>query len=210
MFHNRLSSRVLRWAWLAGLLIYSRASFAQDAEIPKKSSIPWASVQARYQGEPRVQEVVQQAIRFANLSVDKSDAAASRARWKNLLPVARVGARRGYRWDLQYDSTIIADQSTDDDLEFNAYVTFDLSQLLFANQEPSLLREQRVRSRDRQQLVRAIIQVYYERRRLQIERDFLGDRSTELMLRLRQAQALLDALTGGWFERKIRSCQYCG
>jgi hypothetical protein len=80
-----------------------------------------------------------------------------------------------------------------------------LDRLVFAREEVPLLREQRAVRLMRQDLVRTVVRVYYERRRLMLERDLLDAAGLDHALRIEEASALLNAFTGGAFGRGVRS-----
>jgi len=123
------------------------------------------------------------------------------------VPTLRVGARRGRGWDaseLVTEDSGRTNLSTDDELTLSAWLTFRLDRLVFAREETALLREERATEEARGALVQVLVRVYFERRRLQLERDLLGVRSLQHELRILEATALLNAFTEGAFERMIR------
>jgi hypothetical protein len=132
---------------------------------------------------------------------------ATRARLSALLPRLRVSAQRGTGWDLseRLDETGRVQLGTDDSLMLRGEVLFPLDRLVFAREEVPLLREQRAVRLMRQDLVRTVVRVYYERRRLMLERDLLDAAGLDHALRIEEASALLNAFTGGAFGRGVRS-----
>ncbi len=163
---------------------------------------------ARYAGEPRVDVAVRAALRVAAVDPHAAQSAASRARMSGWLPQLRVGARRGQGWDL---SALTASNdaghinlSTADDLSVEASVTFYLPRIVYAREEATLLREARARQHARASLVRTVVGLYFERRRLQLERDLMGRTDLSHQMRIGEIEALLDAFTGGAFGRMLR------
>jgi hypothetical protein len=67
--------------------------------------------------------------------------------------------------------------STDDDLTLEAALTFDLGRVVFAREEVAIARQAHAERADTAERVREVIALYFERRRLQVERDLLTDRA---------------------------------
>jgi hypothetical protein len=159
------------------------------------------------QVEPSVDEVVRLALRESTNDLSEVHSVATRARLSALLPRLRVSAQRGTGWDLseRLDETGRVQLGTDDSLMLRGEVLFPLDRLVFAREEVPLLREQRAVRLMRQDLVRTVVRVYYERRRLMLERDLLDAAGLDHALRIEEASALLNAFTGGAFGRGVRS-----
>jgi hypothetical protein len=159
---------------------------------------------AAYAHEPTVERVVAAAVHAAELSPTRAREAAQRARLSGWLPTARAGIRRGTGRDLALQSTDLLDRTnltTDDSLSVDAALVFRLDRLVFAREEVPLLREERALVEERDALVRDVVHLYFERRRLQLERDLLGRRGPVETVRIAELTALLDALTRGAFAR---------
>ncbi len=161
---------------------------------------------ARYaRTEPRVDDVVAAALRHGAPDLDELESLGTRARLSGLLPTLRIGARRGSGWDLseRLDESGRVQLGTDDSLTFRGEAVFALDRLVFARQEVALAREARATRLVRQDLLRAVVRLYFERRRLLLERDLLGARGLDHWARIAEATALLDAFTGGAFSRMM-------
>ena len=161
------------------------------------SAIPLAP--KRYLSEGSVDQVIRAAVKNFDLHPEKTASLIGRSRGSAWLPKLRVGARRGLQSDV---SASLAEQDdrtirTDDNLNIEAFVSFDFSKLIFSGEESAILREERVRGIDRQELMVLVARVYYERRRLQLERDLFGKKDLATQLRIAELRALLDALSGG-------------
>ena len=159
-----------------------------------------------YASEPSVQEVVKAALEEATADPEKARAMASRARLAGWVPTAKVAIRRGLARDLSESQTLETDRtalSANDDMVIEASLTFELQRLVFDHDEVALAREEREIVQAREELARAVIQLYFERRRLQLERDLLRSAGIERELRIAELEALLDAFTGGRFRRMI-------
>jgi hypothetical protein len=93
--------------------------------------------------------------------------------------------------------------STDDDLTLEAALSFELDRVVFRSEEVALLQRARDEESARQARVREVIQLYFERRRLQLERDLLGDANLARSVRIAEIEALLDVFTKGAFRRMM-------
>lgn len=158
----------------------------------------------RYRDEPSVQRVLQAALATRSRDPSRARDAIERARLRGLLPTARAGIRRGQAIDLR-DLTGAdgANVSTDDDLMLEASLVFQLDRLVFAPEEVGLLRELRALEAEQLELVRAVVALYFERRRLQLERDLLHQRDVVRAMRILETEALLDVFTAGGFTRMM-------
>jgi hypothetical protein len=156
--------------------------------------------------EPPIDRVVDAAVAASSDDPDRARALAARARLSGLVPSFRLGVRRGRGQDTsaRIGDEIHANLSTDDDLALSATATLSLDRLVFTSEEVALLREERAAARSREQLVRAVVSAYYERRRLMLERDLLGRRSADRLARIWELTALLDVFTDGRFRSMMR------
>jgi hypothetical protein len=163
-----------------------------------------------YDREPRVWQLVKAALRFADADPDRARAMASRARMAGWVPALKLAVRRGLTRDLSEYQTLETDRtnlSTDHDLVLEASLTFDLARLVFDHDEIALAREQRKAVQARAELARAVVALYFERRRLQLERDLLDGADLVRAVRIAELEALLDAFTDGAFRRMIVSLE---
>ncbi|MCA9600977.1 MAG: hypothetical protein R3A78_02755 [Polyangiales bacterium] len=174
--------------------------------LPGPTREPVTRALARYAHEPSVERVITWARRVARSHPADVEALRSRARLRGLVPVVRLGVRRGQGQDLSAYQTAEDDRtnlSTDDDLTLQAWATFSFDRLVYAPEESALWRvASGAHARD-QELVRTVVGLYFERRRLQLARDLEGDRDITHALRIREITALLNAFTGGAFLRII-------
>jgi hypothetical protein len=160
-----------------------------------------------YSTEPKVDQVVAAALRAAQHDPAKYLGMASRARLRGLLPHIDLGARRGQGIDLRWTPSedLEAHRTTADDVTLFATLRFDLDRLLFTSEEVSIAREARSARNAEHQIIRAVVRVYFLRRRLMLERDLLGGSSIAQQLRIQEAEALLDAFTDGAFQRMLEA-----
>jgi hypothetical protein len=157
--------------------------------------------------EPPVGAVVGAALRASGADPDEISGMVTRARVAGLVPVLRAGGRRGRGQDLSelqpVDGGGRATWSSDDQYAVYGTLIFRFDRLLFAREEVPLLREARARRAERWELVRTVVHVYYERRRLMLESALLPP-DVERAVRTEELGALLDGFTGGEFSRMIR------
>lgn len=160
----------------------------------------------RYAHEPDVHAVLRAALEAARAEPARAQRLADRARRSGWVPRVSFGVRHDQGRDLSEREYADGDRtsfSTDDGLTLDGSLTFDLGRIVFASQEVSLLREQRALREERAELVETVVRIYYERRRLQLERDLLGRYDLDHTLRIAEAEALLDAFTDGAFGRMM-------
>ncbi|MFW5920747.1 MAG: hypothetical protein ACOCUS_02815 [Polyangiales bacterium] len=164
------------------------------------------SALARYRHEPGVDAVVDAALEAAGADPARARRLAQRARNSGWVPELRAGVRHGQGRDLSEREYVDGDRtnfSTDDQLTVDGSLTFDLGRIVFASQEVSILREQRALRAERAEVIETVVRLYYERRRLQLERDLLGARDLGHAMRIAEAEAMLNAFTDGAFERMM-------
>ncbi|MFK7987049.1 MAG: hypothetical protein AB8I08_13575 [Sandaracinaceae bacterium] len=182
------------------LFAFSPPASAQEAG-------PEAVQQAlsRYRGEPDVDTLVSAALAARSADPSRVRDAMDRARAAGWLPTTRVAVRRGQTVDLRGigGGTLdeITNVSTDDALTFEASMVFRFDRLAFAPEEPALLRELRAVETERDRVIDAMIRLYFERRRLQLERDLGGLPDAGRSVRILELEALMNALSGGAFSR---------
>ena len=161
-----------------------------------------AAALARYAHEPRVEQVVKAAL--AVLPKPRAAALASRARDAGWVPTLGLRARRGQDVDL---SQTLGDQSLDvstgDNLSLEGSLTFELDRVVFRSEEVALGRQAQAEDEQRKARLREVIALYFERRKLQLERDAQGDPSFARSVRIAEIEALLDVFTNGAFHRMM-------
>ena len=180
------------------LILFAQRAHAQEMDARDADAF------THYRGEPTVDQVVAHALRHSSLDPERARSLMSRARLSGLMPETRMLARRGVGQDLYaYQGSEIdrTNYSTANQLAFEGILYFRLHRLVFAREEVNLLREEGALVVQRNELVRNIIHLYFERRRLQLEQDFEGRIELDRVARIAEATAILDALTGGAFAR---------
>lgn len=176
-----------------------------DADEPTTADI--ARALQRYRNEPGVRDVVTTALAQQHSDPGRVLALASRARTAGWMPTLRVSARRGQTIDLLAAQSTTTDRnsaSTGDDFVLEAQLSFDLAKVVWSTSEPRIEREMRAEREAEQELIRTVTSLYFERRRLQLERDFRGTVAIADELRILEIEGLLDGFTGGTFGRALR------
>ncbi len=188
-------------------LLLAAFSTLARAQEPSDASEPPAEALARYADEPSIQQLLAVLDGLAELDPGVARRAARRARRGGWLPDLRFAIRRGQARDLSAQFNAGDDRtrvSTDDDLALEGSLTIRLSRAVYGPDEVALLREERAREQQREVRARLVVSAYFERRRLQLERDLRGRRDLETYQRIAELEALLDAFTGGAFTRIMR------
>ncbi|MCA9576443.1 MAG: hypothetical protein R3B40_06620 [Polyangiales bacterium] len=160
---------------------------------------------ARFDHEPTVAEVLQDALAYHAQGLADPTRAARRSRRSAWLPELRLRARRGRQRDANATQSG-TNLSTDDDAIVEGALVFDLPRTVYSGEEATWSREARAQAAARTQLVRLVVGLYFERRRLQLERE-LGARDLPTLVRLVEIEATLDGLTGGRFGERLRAAQ---
>jgi len=157
----------------------------------------------RYRGEPSSSALVRAALVARSASPGRIRDAMDRARGTGWLPLTRLAIRRGQAVDLRGLAAEPADTniSTDDDLTLEARLVFRFDRIVFASEEVGLLRELRAAEAEQRELSSLVVRLYFERRRLQLERDLAHARDLARQIRILEIEALLDAFTAGAFSR---------
>ena len=178
------------------------ASAPEAGPPPSKEAI--AAAEARHAGEPSVDSVVQATLLAA--PPPRALALAARARLAGLMPRIGFRIRRGQTVDLSAPQSLDADAlrvRSNDDITLEATLSFELERVIFRREEVALLHQSALERGARDRMVREVIALYFERRRLQLERDLHGDAALARGLRIAEIEALLDIFTNGAFRRMI-------
>jgi hypothetical protein len=170
--------------------------------------------------EPTVQDVQRAALRYLELGSDRLRRLQTRVAKRGLLPELTLhGDYGGFRArDEDHDDTVFASggrfqlldrlSERGRDFEVGAQLRWDLGDTVYNPEEIDVSRELRELIELRDEVLDEVNQLYFERRRILLERALLPDpRSPEaerLALRARELAAGLDAWTGGWWSAQAR------
>ena len=198
-----------RCALLTAVALGALCAPIASAQAPASGPSPEAirRALARYATEPTVEQVVQAALAADPVSPDQARDAARRARRSGLLPIVRFRVQHGRGQDrTDYRGTNArTNLGSDHDLTLEGRLELRLGRLVYASDEMAWAREQRAREAARDARVRQVVTLYFERRRLLLERDLLGVDDLERQLRRVEIEAMLDVYTGGEFTRLLEA-----
>lgn len=196
------------------LSIFLVVTMMPMAEQPKAQSTAQQAKQflRRFRSEPTVRDVHKAAVRYALVTQGRITSLFSRARFAGWLPEFRFRYNRNIdddRTTVFPTSTtpILTSQATDLDHRFEFRATWDLDKLIFNQEELRVYRELKKLIELRVDVMKEVTKLYYERRRLQVDLVLRPPRTllerVRRMLRLQELSADLDALTGGYFSRRL-------
>ncbi len=165
----------------------------------------------RFNSEPTVREVQQQAIAYMRVHPQDVDSWRLRARTNALAPRLTTQVQGDLNDDRRTvekpgDPTIVS-QTNDQSGRLVVGAAWDLDRLVFEPQEMAVARESVRIANLRDRVLDEVTRRYFERRRLQIDLELsppkdLADR-VKKELRLQELTADMDAVTGGWFSQKL-------
>jgi hypothetical protein len=206
----------------------TRGVFAADLAAPQSSAsrlpaTPQAAPGAA-RSEPQASEdpdvgaVQRAALRYLELGSTRLASFRHRLARRGLLPELSVqGDYGGFRaHDLDEDETVFAsgdrfllrDRLSEGGRDFGvgAVLRWDLGDTVYNFEEVDISREVRELIELRDEVLDEVNQLYFERRRVLLERSLLPDPASpeaeRLALRARELGAGLDAWTGGWWSRQ--------
>lgn len=162
-------------------------------------------VLARFSSEPSVRLVQQEAARFAETQPERARSWLRRAGRAAILPTLRVRVGRGLG-ALSRDTASSLVLTTTDDWRFEVEATWSLDRLLFDRNELRADFEAQRTARLREQILTHVAQLYYARRRLQVDAVLSPDAPTALdrRLEIEELTAVLDGLSNGALSRGRR------
>ena len=160
--------------------------------------------------ELTVQEVQRLAIRYADVSPNKTKEWVHLAKRKAFLPTLSVGIDRNTSNIYHWDSGASPDQLIKgrDLKDWDVSLSWNLSDLIWNNDVASIDSRAKLTSELRADILAQVTRLYFERRRLQIElAKEMSDTSIKLEqeLRVQELTALIDGFTDGEFSRHIQS-----
>ena len=163
--------------------------------------------------EPGINEVQQEAIKYAEVEPEKISLWRKQAAKKALLPTLSAGVNRdtGDLWHWESGSTTKSGDDAlvrgRDSVGWDIRLTWDLGELVWNNDQTSIDVRSRLMVELRGDILDEVTKMYFERIRVKIEMDNLAieDRKkwAEKELRLQELTASLDALTGGYFSKRL-------
>ena len=190
---------------------------APRAAAPTSSGATTQAIAAlkQFDHEPSVLEVQDAAARYAVVHPDVYKSWLSRAAWSNVLPERLTGEFQSTLDDDTTARTTASDNSSsdyttrdlDEQLRVKVFAEWDLSRLIFDQDEYNAAKELSKIVTRREDLLTTINKLYFARRQLQAMAVLTPAKSAQKALKqelqLAGLTADLDALTGGWFSKEV-------
>jgi len=152
--------------------------------------------------EPTIEEVQRMATEYAEVSNDKIKDWRRRASVKAFLPEFSLG----------YDKSVYGSSSgafAVGPRDWTATLKWGLGDLIFNDDQTSIDTRSKLMVQLRNDILAEVTRLYFERRRLQIELagspELAEDKRVDKELRLQELTALINRLTGGHFEKVLKS-----
>jgi hypothetical protein len=197
--------------------VFAPAPAVRIAQKPVTQDATSQAVEAlrQFAHEPSVLEVQEAASRYALVHPDTYRSWLSRAAWSNVLPERLTGEFQSTLDDDTTARTTASDNSSsdyttrdlDEQLRVKVFAEWDLSRLIFDQDEYNAAKELSKIVTRREDLLTTINKLYFARRQLQamnvIDPVSSARKALKLELQLAGLTADLDALTGGWFSRTV-------
>ncbi|MCK5180082.1 MAG: hypothetical protein KAR32_11170, partial [Candidatus Omnitrophica bacterium] len=172
----------------------------------------------KFDHEPNINEVHQMAIDYAEVSHEKIKIWRRQARRKAWLPELDIGVDGDRDWsrsDSIWGSYTSGgqqhvgpdDKTHGEDLGWDVSFSWDLADLVWSTDQTTIDSRSKMMVELREDILNEVTRLYFERRRNQIE--FVVNSTTDWRLRvekemrIEELTALIDALTGGEFSRRI-------
>jgi hypothetical protein len=153
---------------------------------------------APFAAEPTVGSLQRAAAQLASLEPGRVRGWLRRLHSAALLPALRVRVGRGPYYSTSYESTYATPIT--EGWRFEVDATWSLERLVFDHDEIGVARESQRLAMRREQLLTEVAQLYFARRRLQVEalsRPSDDAEGLERRLAIDELTAVLDGLTGG-------------
>lgn len=178
----------------------SRAAFASRNNVDLREI---RKLRFWFKDEPSIGEVQAAAIRYAEVHPNKIRAWRQQARLKALMPALTLDFDKTVTTALgaSYDRTQIGPQ------DWGVNLKWDLADMIYSADQTSIDVRSRLMVQLRDDILNEVTRFYFERRRLQAELLLSPPKEAkEIMdknLRIDELSASIDALTGGYFSRRL-------
>lgn len=161
------------------------------------------SVLERFSDEPSVRELQRAAARLAEVQPERVRSWLSRANKAALLPLVRVRVGRGSA-ELSRDSSGRLAYTTTDNWRYEVDAAWSLDRLIFDRNELRAGREAQRLASHREELLTRVAQLYYARRRLQVDALLAPDApgAVDRAIEIEELTAVLDGMTDGALGRR--------
>lgn len=187
--------------------------FPTEEALPSSPTSPEPQTDLRsrhgFHNEPSISEVHQLAINYAEVNREKIANWRVLARKKALLPDLSVGLDRNasdlFHWNTGASPDEL--QKGRDYIDWDVGLSWDLSDFVWSTDQTTIDSRSKLMVELREDILNEVTRLYFERRRLQTELisdDLLNPPfKMDKELRIAELTALIDALTGGEFSKKI-------
>lgn len=165
------------------------------------------------EGEPKIEEVQKAAIEYAEVQPEKIREWRKQASRRAWFPQVSTGVNRNVTdlWHWETGSTTKADDDAlrrgRDSVEWDISLTWDLSELIWNDDQTSIDVRSRLMVQLRNDILDEVTKIYFERLRVKMELDNLSieerKKRLEKELRLKELTAELNGLTGGYFSAHL-------
>ncbi|MDD5465178.1 MAG: hypothetical protein PHP73_02390 [Candidatus Omnitrophica bacterium] len=171
-------------------------------------------IQEYIKDEPKIKEVQEAAIKYAEVGPEKISQWRKKAAKKALLPQVSVGLDRNTTdlWHWEGGSTTKTDDDIlrrgRDNLDWDVSLSWDLSNLIWDDAQTSIDVRSKLMVELRDDILDQVNKLYFERLRIKSELNNLAieDRNKRFdkQLKLEELTASLDALTSGYYSQQLR------
>jgi len=176
---------------------------SEDAQLRK--------LLGRFDGEPNVHEIQDAAIRYAEVNKEKIEQWRKGAKQKAILPTLSVGVDHDSHTTSEiYTSATRSFWTTGpDDMStgWDVRVSWDLGDLIWNDDQTSIDVRSRLMVQLRDDILDEVTRLYFERRKVQIDLVTNPPKNLQVRLvkelKLQELTAGIDALTGGWFSKRL-------
>ncbi|MDD5238651.1 MAG: hypothetical protein PHU96_06825 [Candidatus Omnitrophica bacterium] len=166
-----------------------------------------------YKDEPKINEIQQAAIKYAEVEPEKIKEWRKKAKMKAVLPRLTVGidSSEADNYEIYTSATTryVYEGPDDKSSGWDITLSWELGDLIWSEAQTSIDVRSRLMVQLRDDILDEVTKIYFERLRVKIELDNLSieDRKKRLEreLKLQELTASLDALTGGYFSQQLKN-----
>ncbi|MFQ5900578.1 MAG: WD40/YVTN/BNR-like repeat-containing protein [Thermodesulfobacteriota bacterium] len=189
-------------------------------EVRQKTTPETEKIETIFANEPSIREIQEAAIRYAEVHPEKIERWRKAAKRKAWLPDLKVSYDKDKDTDWQsstYFYSTSKEKYTDDDITegrdyawaWSVSLTWELGDLLWNNDQTSIDTRSRLMVQLRDDVLNEVTRLYFERKRLLVDILFSPPENikakVERELRLQELTADIDALTGFYLSRRLKS-----
>lgn len=171
------------------------------------------SLHGFFSNEPTIIDIQKQAITYANVSPDKTKNWHRRARLRAFMPSFSVDFDKSISNNIDIDRSSTSVEDTyiigpqEEDFAWGINLEWDFKNLLWNDDETTIDYREKYTFDMRDDILHEITQLFFERRKFQIELYINppADKQEYLILcvKIDELTAHIDALTGGWFSERL-------